>query len=172
MRMMKQTLAPGVEHRDHSGLGSEMFSIGPDSPHCLRRGLEEDVVDDRLVLAELWLRDRCGHGEHDIEIGDGQQLGLSVSEPLRMSETLALRAMPVAAAIVGDAHVPDVVALLDMAAERWERHASMAAMTRRCTSATEMPFLRVPHEKSVVQRTYFVSSNCLSHGFNPTCTYA
>jgi hypothetical protein len=53
-----------------------------------------------------------------MEIGDGQQLGLSVSEPLRTSQTLALGAMPVAAAIVGDAHVPAVVALLDMAAER------------------------------------------------------
>jgi hypothetical protein len=117
MGMMKETLAPGVEHRDHAGLRSEMFGIGRDGPHCLRRGLEQDVVDDRLVLQSHG-GDRRGHGEHDMEIGDGQQLGLSVGEPLRTSQTLALGAVPVAAAIVGDAHVPAVVALLDMATER------------------------------------------------------
>jgi hypothetical protein len=37
--------------------------------------------------------------------------------PLRTSQTLAFGAMPVATAIVGDAHVAAVVALLDMAAE-------------------------------------------------------
>jgi hypothetical protein len=57
--------------------------------HRFRRGLEQNVVDDRLVL-QSDDGDRCGHGEHDVEIWNWQQLGLSVGEPLRAGQALAL----------------------------------------------------------------------------------
>ena len=51
-------------------------------------------------------------------IGNGQQLGLTLGEPLLRRRALTLRAMPVAAGIVGDARVGAVLAALDMSAER------------------------------------------------------
>ena len=106
-----------MQHGDHAGLGAEMFGIGGDGAHRLGRRLEQDVVDDGLVL-QGDRGDRRGHGEHDMEVWDRQQLGLPVGEPLRPSQALAFGAMPVAAAIVGDAHLAAVGAPLDMAAER------------------------------------------------------
>ena len=117
VRMVNKILAPGVQHGDHAGLGAEMFGIGGDGAHRLGRRLEQDVVDDCLVLQGDG-GDRRGHGEHDVEVRDRQQLRLSVGEPLRPGQTLAFGAMPVAAAIVGDADLAAVGALFDMAAER------------------------------------------------------
>ena len=47
-----------------------------------------------------------------------QQLGLALGEPCLCRCALALRAMPVAAGVVGDRRVRAVLAALDMAAER------------------------------------------------------
>ena len=53
-----------------------------------------------------------------MEVGYGQKLGLPGSEPLRPRQPLALRAMAIAARVVGDARRAAIVAGLDMAAER------------------------------------------------------
>jgi hypothetical protein len=53
-----------------------------------------------------------------MEIRHRQQVGPTVGKPLGARQTLALRAVPVTAAVVGDAHHAAVIALLDMATER------------------------------------------------------
>ena len=115
--MMRQGLAPGVENGDHAGLGAEMLWIGADDADRLGRGLEQDVVHDRLVL-EGDGGDGRRHGEDDVEIRDRQQVGVTIGQPLGARQALALGAVPVATAVVGDADHAAVVALLDMAAER------------------------------------------------------
>ena len=117
MRMMLQVLAPGVQHGDQPDLGAEMLGIGGDDAQRLGRRLEQDAVDDGLVL-EGDLGDRRRHGEDDVEVGHRQQLGLPVRQPLGTGQPLALRTVPVAAGVVGDADLPAVGALLDMAAQR------------------------------------------------------
>ncbi len=52
-----------------------------------------------------------------VEIRHGQDLGLSVLDPLRFFQALALRAMPVAAGIVGMLLEAARVALLHMTAQ-------------------------------------------------------
>ena len=94
-----------------------MPGIGGDGTQGLRCRAEQDVVDDRLVLQSDG-GDRRGHGEHDVEIRHRQQLGLSISEPLRAGQALALWAVPVAAGIVRNAYLAAVGTSLDMAAER------------------------------------------------------
>ena len=85
----------------------------------LGRRLHEQVVDHALVLigdvAQLG-RQRVD----DMEVADRQQLGLALGEPLARRRALALRAMPVAATVVGDDGVSArvVLATRDMAAER------------------------------------------------------
>ena len=81
VRVMGQGLAPAVQDRDHAGLGAEIFGIGSDGADRLGRGLEEDIVDDRLVLKG----DRCErgrHGEDEMEIRDWQKFGAAVGQPL------------------------------------------------------------------------------------------
>ena len=60
----------------------------------------------------------AGKCEHDVEIGNRQKFGLACGKPLRPRRALTLRAMAVAAGIVGDARHAAVVARLDVTAER------------------------------------------------------
>ena len=117
MRMMRQGLAPGMENGDHPGLGTEMLRVGADETDRLGCRLEQDVVDHRLVLQRDGGHGRR-HGENDMEIGERQQIGLAIREPLGARECLALWTVPIATAVVGDANQAAVAAPLDMAAER------------------------------------------------------
>ena len=65
--------------------------------------------------------------EHHMIVRHRQQIGLARGQPFLCRRPLALRAMPVAAGVVGDAGVRAVLAARDMAAER--RRA--AALDRR-----------------------------------------
>jgi hypothetical protein len=80
-------------------------------------------------------RDLLGHREHHMEVLDRQQVLGPILEPLRLPRALTLRAMPVAATVVGDALVVAVVARLDVAAElcraAGEQRAHDAAPGRR-----------------------------------------
>jgi hypothetical protein len=121
VRMMVQVLAPSMEHGDEPDLGAEMLRIGRDGAQRLGRRPEQEGVDRRLVL-EGDLGHRCRQREHDVEVRHRQQLGLSGRKPLRPSRTLALRAMPVTAGIIGAAHQPAIRVGFDMSTEprrRW-----------------------------------------------------
>ena len=114
--MIVKVLAPAVQHRDEADLGAEMLGIGGDRAQRLGRRPEQDGVDHRLVL-EGDRGDLGRQREHHVEIGNRQKLGLARGEPVLAGLTLALRAMPVAAGIVGHADRPAGSAALDMAAE-------------------------------------------------------
>jgi hypothetical protein len=98
-------------------LGTEMLRVGADETDRLGSRLEQNVVDHRLVLQRDGGHGRR-HGENDIEIGDRQQIGVAIREPLGARECLALWTVPIATAVVGDANQAAVAAPLDMAAER------------------------------------------------------
>jgi len=53
-----------------------------------------------------------------MEIADRQKVGLTLRKPLACCRALALGAMPIATAIIGDAGVATVLARFDMTAER------------------------------------------------------
>ena len=117
MRMMGEGLPPCVQDRHHAGLGAEVFGVRADDADRLGRRLEQDVVDERLVLKRD-RRDRRGDGKDDMEIGDGQQFGAAIGQPLEARQTLTLRTVPVATGIVGDASLAAILAALDVTAER------------------------------------------------------
>ena len=112
-----QVLSPGVQDGDQPDLGAEMPGIGSDDAQRLGGGGEQDAIDDGLIV-ESDLGDRRRHREDDVEVRHRQQLGLSVGQPLGTRQCRALRAVPVAAGIVGDAELAAVVALFDMTAQR------------------------------------------------------
>ena len=115
--MMRQRLPPGVQDGEDADLRAEPARIGGERRHRLGGGLEQDRIDDGLVL-EGDGGDRRGQGEHDVEIGNRQQFGLAGGEPLRPRRALTLRAMAIAAGVVGDARRAAIVAGLDVTAER------------------------------------------------------
>ena len=56
--------------------------------------------------------------EHQVEIRHRQQFGLALGKPLLGGGGLTLRAMPIAAAVVGNHDIGAVLAARDMPAER------------------------------------------------------
>jgi hypothetical protein len=94
-----------------------MFGIGGDGHERVGGGPEQEVVDGRLVV-ERDRADRRRQGEDDVIVGDRQQFRLALFEPLPRRRGLTLRAVAVAAGIVGDPFVRAVLAALDVSAER------------------------------------------------------
>jgi hypothetical protein len=82
----------------------------------LRRRPEQDIVDHGLVL-ERDGGDQVRHGEHHVEVGHVEQFCLTVFEPLRPRQTLALGAVAIAARAVADALMAAIAASLDVTAE-------------------------------------------------------
>ena len=101
VRVVGERRAPGVEHGGEADAGAQMLRIGGDGGQRLGGGLEQEVVDGRLVL-ERDGADRGRQGEDDVIIGNRQQLRLAVFEPSPRRGRLALRAVTVAAGVVGD----------------------------------------------------------------------
>ena len=60
---------------------------------------------------------RIRQREEDVEVADRQKIVLARGKPVPCRRALALGAMPVAAAVIGDAAVAAVLARLDVAAE-------------------------------------------------------
>jgi hypothetical protein len=117
VRMMGHRRAPGVQHRGDPDPRAEMLGIGGDGQQRLGRRLEQQVVDHRLVVVSDG-GDRGRQGEDDVEVGPRQELGFALRQPVPGGGALALRAVAVAARVVGDLGVRAVLAARDVAAER------------------------------------------------------
>ena len=100
-------------------LRTKVLGIGPNREHGLRGCLEQQIVDHGLVLIGD-IRDCRGQGEDLMEVLDRQQFGLAGGKPFARRRALALRAVPVHTAVIGDGHVAAgaILATLDVAAER------------------------------------------------------
>ena len=105
-----------MEHGRDADAGAQILWIGGDGHHRLRRRLEEQVVDDRLV-AEGDGGDFGWQREDDVEVAYREQVRLALGQPGTRRRALALGAVPVAAAVVGDADQAAVVTSVDVAAE-------------------------------------------------------
>jgi hypothetical protein len=123
---MGECRTPGVQDGGNADPSAEVLGIGRDGDQRLGRGFEQDVVDDRLVLVGD-VADRRRQREDHVIVRHRQQLGLALSEPLLRCCPLALRAVSIAARVVGDLRVRAVLAARNMPAE--SRRA--AALDRR-----------------------------------------
>ena len=110
------------------------FGFGSDREQRLGAGLEQQVVDHRFVL-ESDRADARRQREHDVEVGHFQQLGLARLRPFAGLTGLALGAVPVTAAIVGNDRV--AARLVLTAPATWPpraavRQPSIALITFNC----------------------------------------
>jgi len=119
VRVLGERGAPGVQDREDTDAGAEVFGIGRDGEHGLGRSLEQDAVDCGLVLVG-YIGDLSRQREHDVEVRHRQELGLALGQPLARRRTLALRTVPIATGVVCDLRVTAllVLAACNMAAER------------------------------------------------------
>jgi hypothetical protein len=102
VRMVGERRSPGVEYGGEPDAGAEVPGVCRDRDQGLGGDFEQQVIDNRLVLIGD-VGDRCRQSKDDMEIGHGQEVGPAVGQPLDGSGGLALRAVPVAAGVVGDA---------------------------------------------------------------------
>src|SRR3546814_14575747 len=93
-----------------------MLGSSGDGQHRIGRGLEQQVIDQRLVV-EGDRGDLGRQRKDDVEIADRKQVGLAGLEPGACSGALASGAVPVAAAVVSDAPVAAVGTGLDVPTE-------------------------------------------------------
>ena len=96
MRMVGQRRAPGVEDGGEADVRAQMLRVGGDGDERLGGGPEQEVVDDGLVL-ERDRADRRRQGEDDMIVGDREEFGLALDQPLPRRRALTLRAVAVAA---------------------------------------------------------------------------
>jgi len=97
-----KVLTPAVQHCHDADLGAEVAWISGNGAQRLSRRSKQDVIDGRLVL-ECDRGDRRGYGEDNMKILHWQQLGLPIGYPGGARQSLAFRAMTVAAGIIGNA---------------------------------------------------------------------
>jgi hypothetical protein len=117
MRVMQQVLAPRMQDCNKANVSTKMFGISSNGAQCLGCGLEQDVVDHRLVLK----RDGCNFlwdGEDHVEVFDRQKFSLTILKPLVTRKRLALWAMSISAAVVGDTVVATGITLLYVPTQR------------------------------------------------------
>ena len=79
--MVGERRAPGVQHGSEADARAEMLRVGGDGDQRLSGGPEQEVVDGGLVV-ERDGADRSRQGEDDVIVGNRQELGLALGEPL------------------------------------------------------------------------------------------
>ena len=50
MRVLRHRRSPRVQNGDDGDLGAKVLGVGGDRQHGVRGGLEQEIIDQRLVL--------------------------------------------------------------------------------------------------------------------------
>ena len=101
VRMMGHGRTPSMQHQRHSDPSTQVLRIGGDRAQRLGGDVEQQPIDELLVGVGDGA-DRCRQGEDHVVILDGQKVSLACLEPALCGARLALRAVSVAAGVVGD----------------------------------------------------------------------
>jgi hypothetical protein len=101
VRVVRQRRAPGVQHQRGADARAQVLGIGRDPLQRLGGDVEQQAVQRRLVLVRD-VGDRRRQREDHVVILHRQQIGLARIQPALGCAALALRAVPVAARVVGD----------------------------------------------------------------------
>lgn len=132
MGMVVEILSPSIEHGENAELGAQMLGIGGDRGQGLRRRLEQNGVNELFVL-ESDLGCRSGQREHHVEVGHRKKFGRPRRKPSLARTPLALRAMAIAAGVVGNADGAAILAFSVWPPSAAVRHNSIALITLRST---------------------------------------
>ena len=115
MWVVLEVRAPGMQNGEDAKLGTEMLGIGRDHGERLGGGAEQDAVDEPFVLQGN-RGEFVGDREDHVEVLDGENLSLAISNPVFSGLLLALGTVPVSARVEDDAKNAARVAPFDMPA--------------------------------------------------------
>src|SRR5713226_7889024 len=107
MRMMLQSLVPGVEHAEETDLGSQAPGIAGDLQQSCSAGVKQQVIDQPFIL-QCERSEFPWQGEDDVHIAGRQQLSFPCLEPAHTGVALTLWAVPVATRVVRDGRMSAV----------------------------------------------------------------
>ena len=117
MGMESEFLTPSMQHGEEADFCAEVFRIASDFEKCFGAGAEQQTVDDFLVLQSQCckLQRKC---EDHVDVARRKKFFLTCCNPAFTSSGLTLRAVSIAAAVVGDGGaMPAAGALIEMTAE-------------------------------------------------------
>src|SRR5205807_582619 len=117
MRVSFEFLIPSMQHAEEADFCTEVLGIASDFEKCFRTGTEQQIVDDFLVLQSQWsqLRRKC---EDHMDVARREKFSLTCGDPAFPGRGLTLRAVSIAAAVIGDGGtMPAAGALIEMTAE-------------------------------------------------------
>jgi len=116
MQVLREILPPRVQHRGNADHPAKVLRIAAEGEQRVDRGAEEQRVDHaRIALRERI--EQMRECKDDVEVRNGQEVGVARREPSFLGERLTLGAMPVAAGVVRDPHRAAAVTRLPMPAE-------------------------------------------------------
>ncbi len=115
--MMRERRSPGVQHQGRADLGTQMLRVGGDGQQSLGSNVEQQAIDHGLVLVGD-VGDRRRQREHHVVVLHRQQISLTGLEPAPRGTGLALRAMAIAARVVGDLDLRAALAAQHMPTQR------------------------------------------------------
>jgi len=95
MRMMLQLLSPTMKHAEEANFRSQEFGIAGDFNQRFSAEAKQHRVDELLVL-QCELRQKRGHCEYNMRIGNGKKFFLPPIDPTKAGVGLAFWAMPIA----------------------------------------------------------------------------
>src|SRR6202051_1306391 len=117
MGMEAELLIPGGQTGEEADFRAEMFRIASDFEKGFRTGAEQQTVDDFLVLRSQWSELRRKREDH-MDVARREKLSLTCRDPAFPGRGLTLRAVSIAAAVVGDGGtMPAAGAFIEMTAE-------------------------------------------------------
>src|SRR6266436_9485230 len=106
-----------MQHAEEANSRAETFRIACHFEKSFRTGTEQDNVEDFLVLQNQW-RQEAGECEDHVQVAGRKQFSSTRSDPAFPCSDLTLRAVAIAAAVIGDGGtIPATGALIEMTAE-------------------------------------------------------
>lgn len=117
VHVLRQVLAPGVEHGRHPDLASQVLGIAPEGLE--RRGgvLEQQVVEESRASPDGGM-ERVRQRKDDVEILEREEFLSAGVDPSLLGQGLALGAVAIAAGVVDRTLGVAPVAPLEVSAER------------------------------------------------------
>src|SRR5215475_12874175 len=115
--MEPELLIPSMQHGEEADFRAEVFRIASDFEKCFGTGAKQQVVNDFLVLQSQCSKLRRKREDH-MDVARRKKFSLTCGDPAFPGRSLTLRAVAIAAAVVGDGGpMPAAGALVEMTAE-------------------------------------------------------
>jgi hypothetical protein len=106
-----------VQDHQHSDPRSQVHGVGRHFQKSFLGAVKEQPIQE-LTVAQCQRAELVGQGEDDVEVGNGQEVGLTFGQPGRPLASTALGTASVAAGMIVVPHLATVIAQRNVPAQR------------------------------------------------------